>query len=62
MALFGGWQKAYEEEKARTARLELELRQLNELIRSDYARSLADAVRALNSAMATISSLKKGQS
>lgn len=61
MPIFGGWHQAYEEEKQRTARLELELRQLNELIRSEYSRSLADAVRALNSAMSTISTLKRGQ-
>lgn len=54
-----GWKRLYQEEKARTVRLETELRQLNELIRSDYQRSLADAVRALNSAMATIVTLRK---
>lgn len=48
------WKQLYEEEKARSARLELELRQLNEMIRSDYQRSLADAVRALNAAIAMV--------
>jgi hypothetical protein len=57
--VFSGWKRQYLDEKARTARLELELRQLNELIRSDYQRSLADSVRALNSAMATITTLRK---
>jgi hypothetical protein len=59
--VFGEYKRLYEEEKARCERLELQLRQLNELIRAESMRNLAEANRALKVAAETIETLRRGQ-
>jgi hypothetical protein len=54
-----GYKALYEAEKRRGDRLELELRQLNETIRTDSLRTLADAHRSLKAANETIMGLRK---
>ncbi len=56
-----GYKQLYENEKLRTTKLELELRQLNETIREDALRSLADAHLALKIATETIETLRKAR-
>jgi hypothetical protein len=60
--MFGDYyKKLYEQEKARTERLELQLRQLNELIRTESLRNLSEANRALKIAAETIETLRRGR-
>jgi hypothetical protein len=55
----GGYKMLYEKEKARADRLETELRLLNDSIRTDYLRRMAEANAALKIAEETINTLKK---
>ncbi len=59
MVLFG-YKGLYERERARADRLELELRQLNDLIRTQSMKDLADAHMAIRAATETIATLRRG--
>jgi hypothetical protein len=60
--VFGSeYKKLYEAERARAERLELQLRQLNDQIRTESLRNLAEANRALKIAAETIETLKRGR-
>lgn len=52
--LYGNSQRAYERERDRADRLEEELGKLNEAVRTEYLRTLADATRAISDALAAV--------
>lgn len=58
--MLGNYKKLYEIEKIRADRLELELRQLNDTLRTESMRNLVDARNALKIASETIASLQRG--
>lgn len=53
-AMFGKLQATYDREKERADRLEDELRKLNEMVRTEYLRTLADATRAISDALSAV--------
>jgi hypothetical protein len=52
--MYQGFQRNYERERARADRLEEELSQLNETVRTEYLRTLADATRAIADALSAV--------
>ncbi len=52
--LFKNLQDAYEREKARSDRLEAELRDLNEAVRDQYIGTISQATNAVANALAAV--------
>lgn len=52
--LFGNLQAAYDREKERSDRLEVELRNLNEAVRDQYIGTISQATNAVANALAAV--------
>ena len=59
VALFTNYRQLYEEERAKVAKLELELKQINDAVREDTLRALADSNQKLREAAATIATMQR---